>query len=111
MADSAIDLFNRVGEIDDAAQATGLRPDLLHAVMHQESGGRAGAVSPKGAVGPLQVMPQTARNPGLGVKPFDPADPHQNITGGAQYLKALVDHYGGDETKALAAYNAGMGRV
>lgn len=111
MGMNAIELFNRVGEVDDTASELGMRPELLHAVMHQESGGNQNAVSPKGAVGVMQAMPSTAKNPGFGVQPFDPTDPHANLRGGASYLKAMLDRYQGDEEKALAAYNAGPGRV
>lgn len=111
MADSALDLFNRVGQVDDKAQELGIRPELLHAVMRQESGGQSGAVSPKGAVGAMQVMPATARNPGFGVKPFNPANPDENLHGSASYLQAMLHRYNGDESKALAAYNAGPGAV
>lgn len=111
MPTNAIDLFNRIGQVDDTAQEVGIRPELLHAVMHQESGGNANAVSPKGAVGLMQTMPQTAKDPGFGVKPFNPNNPDENLRGGASYLKAMLDRYPGDEAKALAAYNAGPGTV
>lgn len=106
-----LELFNRVGEVDDTAAEVGLNPSLLHSLVRQESGYDTKAVSPKGAVGTGQVMPATARDPGFGVKPFNPNDPSENLRGSAQYLKAMLDHYGGDETQALAAYNAGPGRV
>jgi hypothetical protein len=88
------------------AQRLGVRPDLVLRQMHQESGGNPNAVSPKGARGPMQLMPGTAKQ--LGV---DPSDPYQNVTGGVTYLKQQLDRYGGDEAKALAAYNAGPGAV
>jgi len=72
----------------------------------QESRWRANAVSPVGARGLAQLMPATARE--LGV---DPADPFANLEGGARYLRAQLDRFGGDLEKALAAYNAGPGRV
>lgn len=101
----------RAQRITDAANEAGIRPELVHAVVSQESGGRNDAVSPKGATGLMQVMPATAAKPGYGVQPFDPKDPDQNLKGGTAYLKALIDHFGGDEQKALAAYNAGPGTV
>ena len=88
------------------AQRMGVNPDLVLRQMHQESGGNANALSPKGARGPMQLMPATAKQ--LGV---DPTDPYQNISGGITYLKQNLDRYGGDEAKALAAYNAGPGAV
>ncbi len=108
---NAIDLFNRIGQVDDTAAELGIRPELLHSVLRQESGGNPNALSPKGAQGLMQVMPATARDPGFGVKPFNPANPEENLRGGASYLKAMLDRYPGDEAKALAAYNAGPGRV
>lgn len=83
-----------------------LSPSLIEALVWQESRWRADAVSPKGARGLAQLMPGTARY--LGV---DPADPHANLEGGARYLREQLDRFGGDLEKALAAYNAGPGRV
>jgi soluble lytic murein transglycosylase-like protein len=81
-------------------------PALLEAVVWQESRWREGAVSPVGARGLAQLMPGTARD--LGVKADDPS---QNLEGGARYLRMQLDSFGGDLEKALAAYNAGPGRV
>lgn len=92
--------------IQQEATANGLRPDLLARVVQQESGGNPTAVSSKGARGLGQLMPGTAKD--LGVNPDDPA---QNIQGAARYLRQQLDAFGGDETKALAAYNAGPGAV
>ncbi len=89
-----------------AAERHGVSKDLLFRVAKQESSFKPDALSPKGAMGPMQLMPATAKD--LGV---DPKNVDQNIEGGARYLKQLLDRYGGDESKALAAYNAGMGRV
>lgn len=89
-----------------AAQKVGLAPALLSAVARAESGGNQAAVSPKGAVGVMQLMPGTAR--GLGVNPYNP---QENVLGGAIYLKRQLDKYQGDIPKALAAYNAGPGAV
>jgi hypothetical protein len=88
-----------------AAQRIGVRPELALAVMHKESRGRTDALSPKGARGPMQLMPDTARE--LGV---NPDDPYENITGGLTYLKRQLDDFG-NERLALAAYNAGPGAV
>jgi len=92
--------------LTQAAAAANLSPTLLSAVVWQESRWNPQAVSPKGAMGLAQLMPATARY--LGV---NPADPVQNLIGGARYLRMLLDQFDGDVEKALAAYNAGPGRV
>lgn len=89
------------------SQEHGVNPRLVMAIIAQESGGNARAVSPAGAQGLMQLMPPTAAT--LGVQ--DPFDPEQNIRGGVTFLKWLLDKYNGDETLALAAYNAGPGAV
>lgn len=81
-------------------------PHLARAVMRCESGGNPNAVSSAGALGLMQLMPGTAK--GLGV---DPKNPERNLEGGIKYLAQLADKYDGDWVKALAAYNAGSGRV
>lgn len=81
-------------------------PHLARAVMRCESGGNPNAISSAGAIGLMQLMPGTAR--GLGV---DPKNPERNLEGGIKYLAQLADKYDGDYVKALAAYNAGSGRV
>lgn len=92
--------------IDRYAGQFGLDSSLVKAVMQVESGGRPGSVSPKGALGLMQLMPDTAAS--LGVD--DPLDPGENIRGGSQYLRSMLDRYG-DLPQALAAYNAGPGAV
>jgi soluble lytic murein transglycosylase-like protein len=93
--------------IDETAKKHSVEPNLLRAVIEQESGAHPCALSPKGAQGLMQLMPATAQE--LGVS--DPFDPSQSIEGGAKYLKQLLDRYKGDLSQALAAYNAGLGTV
>ena len=92
--------------LKQAAAAANVSPTLLSALVWQESRWNPQAVSPKGAMGLAQLMPGTARD--LGV---NPADPVQNLHGGARYLRQMLDRFGGDVERALAAYNAGPGRV
>jgi hypothetical protein len=95
------------GLVAEVAQRHGLPPELVHAVVAVESGFQPQAVSPKGAQGLMQLMPKTASS--LGVA--DAFDPEQNLDGGVRYLGELLTLYGGDLTRALAAYNAGPGAV
>jgi soluble lytic murein transglycosylase-like protein len=95
------------GLIEQAARRHGLEPALVQAVVAVESGFRPGAVSRKGAMGLMQLMPATAAE--LGVA--DPLDPDANLDGGSRYLSRLLAEHGGDLRKALAAYNAGPGAV
>lgn len=92
--------------VHDLADRYDLSPALIEAVVWQESRWRENAVSPAGARGLAQLMPGTARD--LGV---DPDDPHANLEGGARYLREQLDRFDGNLEKALAAYNAGPGRV
>jgi soluble lytic murein transglycosylase-like protein len=94
-------------EIDAAAQKYGLDPALLRGLIRQESNFDPNAGSPAGAQGLTQLMPATAA--ALGVT--NPHDPAQNIDAGARYLRQQLDAFGGDVSKALAAYNAGPGAV
>ena len=100
---------NEPGERDldriivEAAARHQVDPALVKAVINTESGGNPVAVSRKGAMGLMQLVPGTAERFGVG-NPFDPA---QNVEGGTTYLKALLDRYNGDLSKSLAAYNAG----
>jgi soluble lytic murein transglycosylase-like protein len=89
-----------------AAASANISPTLLAALVWQESRWNPQAVSNKGAIGLTQLMPGTARD--LGV---DPTDPYANLVGGARYLRQMLNEFGGDVEKALAAYNAGAGRV
>jgi soluble lytic murein transglycosylase-like protein len=93
--------------VNSASETYHLDPDLVNSVIHAESGFNSHAVSPKGAQGLMQLMPQTANN--LGVN--NAFDPKQNVGGGSAYLRELLEHYNFDLVKALAAYNAGPERV
>jgi soluble lytic murein transglycosylase-like protein len=84
---------------------------LVRAVIQQESGGNPNAVSAAGARGLMQLMPHTARDPGFGITPARDNSPEENVRVGREYLQAMLQRYGGDQTLALAAYNAGPGRV
>lgn len=88
--------------ISDAAKKYNVDPKLVSAIAAVESGGNQSATSEVGAIGVMQLMPDTAA--GLGV---DPYDKQQNIEGGTKYIKSLLDTFGGDVEKAVAAYNAG----
>src|SRR5437868_2669403 len=84
-----------------------LDPDLINSVIHAESGFNPRAVSPKGARGLMQLMPQTASQLGIS----NSFDPSANVEGGTRYLSELIQRYNFDLIKALAAYNAGPHRV
>lgn len=94
------------GRVAELAAKYDISPALLEAVVWQESRWNTGAVSPVGARGLAQLMPGTARQMGV-----NPHDPNANLEGGARYLRMQLDAFGGDVEKALAAYNAGPGRV
>ncbi|GIX36937.1 MAG: murein transglycosylase [Silanimonas sp.] len=94
-------------EIRAAARQHGVDEALVRAVMHAESAFNPNALSHKGAQGLMQLIPATAQR--FGVQ--DPFDPAQNIRGGVQYLRWLLDRYGNDITLAAAGYNAGEGNV
>ena len=93
-------------KVDELSRRFDLSPTLIEALVWQESRWNAAARSPVGARGLAQLMPGTARY--LGVNPDDPL---ANLEGGARYLREQLDRFDGDIEKALAAYNAGPGRV
>ncbi len=93
--------------VQEAARRAALDEAVVWAVIEKESGFDPCAVSPKGALGLMQLMPDTARE--LGVS--DVFDPEQNILGGARFLRRLLDRYRGDLALALGAYNAGPSAV
>jgi len=89
--------------VREAAARHKVDPALVKAVISTESGWNPHAISRKGAVGLMQLIPETAQRYGVG-NPFDPV---QNVEGGTMYLRSLLDRYNGDLVKSLAAYNAG----
>jgi soluble lytic murein transglycosylase-like protein len=89
--------------VETAARKQSVSPELLRAVIRQESAFRPCAVSEKGAQGLMQLMPATA----AAFNVNDPFDPQQNVLGGAAYLRQLMERYSGDASLALSAYNAG----
>jgi soluble lytic murein transglycosylase-like protein len=93
--------------IVEAGRRNSVDPLLLYSIMHQESTFKQKAVSPKGARGLMQLMPQTAIR--FGVNSI--FDPRQNIEGGARYMRFLLDQFDGNIQLALAGYNAGEGAV
>jgi hypothetical protein len=93
--------------IETASLRQGVDADLIRDVMKEESAFKPCAVSPKGAMGLMQLMPMTAGD--LGVS--NPFDPEENVNAGTQFLKRLMLRYGGDLALTLGAYNAGPSRV
>ena len=93
--------------VSQASQTNGVPEGLVHAVLMAESAGDPSAISTAGAQGLMQLMPGTAA--GLGVT--DAYDPAQNVAGGTNYIKGLLQRFNGDVRLAVAAYNAGPGAV
>lgn len=92
--------------VQEAAERHGIPPAFLHSVAQAESAYQANAISPKGAIGIMQLMPETAAE-----LKADPRNPAENVEAGARHLAALLEKYEGSSAKALAAYNAGEGAV
>ncbi len=106
---SVVEIVTPEKLIEEAAVHNGLRPEFVRSVARAESGFQPNALSPKGAIGLMQLMPQTAAELGA-----NPKDPRENAEAGARYLKALLLKYkdSADPVRmALAAYNAGPGAV
>jgi len=93
--------------VNEASKTLDLDKNLIKAVIRQESGGNSLAVSSKGAKGLMQLMDSTAKDMGV----INSYNGRQNVMGGARYLKQMLMRFNGDESKALAAYNAGPGTV
>lgn len=98
-------LYDRM--VNKIARTYGVESALLHAVISVESRYNPKAVSKAGAIGLMQLMPETAKRYGV----VDPHDPLQNLRGGARYLRYLLKKYNNDRNLALAAYNAGEASV
>jgi len=95
------------GVISQAASQTGVDPNLIAAIIKQSSGFNPKASDEAGGVGLMLITPAVARAFGVS----DPSDPQQNVTAGARYLAQMISRFGGDVSKAVAAYNAGPGLV
>jgi soluble lytic murein transglycosylase-like protein len=93
--------------VEEAADREDLEPDLIRSVIRQESAARPCAISSKGAIGLMQLMPSTALQ--LGVS--DSFDPKENVNAGARLLKQFLNMYGGNVALALGAFNAGPNKV
>lgn len=104
---SVVDIEKLVPIIANAARSNGLDAKLVHAVIRAESGYNENAISPKGAVGLMQLIPATAQRYGV----TNSYDPTQNISGGTRYLRDLLKMFNGNVELALAGYNAGENAV
>ena len=104
---SAVDISRLVPIINEMARAHGVDAKLIHAVIRAESGYNANALSPKGAVGLMQLIPATAQRYGV----QDSYDPAQNLAGGVRYLRDLLTMFNGNMELAIAGYNAGENAV
>jgi hypothetical protein len=94
------------------AERYGVDPEVFSRLVAKESGWDPNAKGAAGEIGYTQVMKETAEDPGLGVTPLkDRSDPVDNLRFGAEYLGKLIDYYDGDYSKALMAYNGGLGNV
>jgi soluble lytic murein transglycosylase-like protein len=100
---SSADPADYTAYVREAASKYEIEPDLIRAVIRAESNGDHRAVSRKGAMGLMQLMPQTASDMNVS----NPFNPEENIEGGTRYLRYLLEKFNGDITLALAAYNAG----
>lgn len=93
--------------VSNASKKYNLSPELINAVIKVESGYNSNSISKTGAMGLMQLMPETANEMGVD----EPYDIFQNVDGGSHYLKLMLEKYNGDLNKALAAYNAGPDKV
>jgi soluble lytic murein transglycosylase-like protein len=104
---SSVEISRLIPIINDAARINGVDPRLIHAVIRAESGYNANAVSSKGAIGLMQLIPATAQRYGV----QDIYDPVQNVSGGVRYLRDLLNMFNGNLELAIAGYNAGENAV
>jgi len=107
MGPHAIDAARLRRLVNDGAQASGLSPALVNAMIVTESHGDPAAISRAGAQGLMQLMPATAATYGV----FNAFDPESNVSGGCRYMRDLLSRYHNDVSLALAAYNAGPSAV